>query len=199
MLDRPRTVPTAVYLLADHLDAVLAAGEDLLKLRLEIASSHGHVSRSGSQLRGFIERVRVLERSISARALQARRCARELGRGKDQFRPLLVLFASGTTPLQDAINDLADASGEDFDNGDDAIAYLRSRAVLTDDAGSLPETGKLKVSEDFLVAGCIALGPLLDLAATFLDVLDTHYELYAPALAATAPGAEAPRAEANPV
>jgi hypothetical protein len=34
------------------------------------------------------------------------------------------------------------------------------------------------VTEQFLVAGRMQLGALLDLIAMFLDTLETHYELY---------------------
>jgi hypothetical protein len=198
MLGRPRTVPPAVYLLADHLDAVLAAGEDLLNLSLKTMPQAAEASRGGWQLRRFVASATRLECSIAMRALQARQRARELGRAADQFKPLATLFASGTTPLQDAVDDLADASASDFDSADDPIAYLRSRAVLDEEAAGLPEGGTLAITGDFLVAGRIALGPLLDLAGTFLDAIDTHYDLYEEEGPGAAPAVDMPAAELSP-
>ena len=36
----------------------------------------------------------------------------------------------------------------------------------------------LTIDDSFLVAKRIALGPLLDMSAAFLDALETHYELF---------------------
>jgi hypothetical protein len=198
MLGQPRPASAAVYLLADHLDSVLAAGEDLLKLQLQTESSGERGIVVGPGVRGFVEAVRKLERVIAARALQARTRARDLAKGGEHFRALTSLFAAGLTPLQDALEDFADASGEDFDTADDPIAYLRSRGVIDGEAVGLGDTGDLAISERFLIVGRIALGPLLDLAATFLDVLELHYDLFVDEIPAAQAGALAPAVEASP-
>ena len=65
--------------------------------------------------------------------------------------------------------ELGDTSTRDFDTGDTAFAFLRSRALIARDAAGLERLAELRVSEDYLVAGRIRLGTLLDLVATFLD------------------------------
>lgn len=172
MLGQPHPAPSAVYLLADHLDAVLAGGEDLLKLRFDPWTG------GTTELRRFVEQARMLELTVAGRALQARARARDLAGDGDQFRALTSLFAAGLTPLQDALDELADASGADFDTGEDPVAYLRSRGVLDSETASVAEAGQVGISDNFLIAGHIGLGPLLDLAATFLDVLESHYDLF---------------------
>jgi hypothetical protein len=74
--------------------------------------------------------------------------------------------------------ELGDTTVHDFQTGDTAFAFLRSRALIARDAASLERLAELRVSEDYLIAGRIRLGTLLDLVATFLDSLDLLYDLY---------------------
>ena len=85
---------------------------------------------------------------------------------------------AGTAPLVDAAMELGDTTMRDFDTGDTAFAFLRSRALIARDAAGLERLSDLRVSEDYLVAGRMRLGTLLDLVATFLDSLDLLYDLY---------------------
>lgn len=170
-------VPAAVYLVADNLDAVLAAGEDLLAL--------SHQSDIGSDPlaavvadRRFADRVRTLEVTIAARALQARARAAEVRAADVRYRPLIDLFIGGTAALQDAVDDLGDSTSSDFHAGNDIVIYLRARGVIGPDAPGLRHYGELAITETFLVAERIELGLLMDLCATFLDRLEDHYELY---------------------
>jgi hypothetical protein len=190
----------AVYLIADHLDAVLAAGEDILKQRLDLAerASAQDARLPGEGLRSFVEAVRTLEMMLVARALQARARAKELAAANAPLKLLLGLFAGGTAALEDAVEELGDAALTDFDTGDDPRAYLRSRGLIAPDAGSLVCIEEIAVTEQFLVVRRIALGPLLDLTARFLDALEDCYGLDAedePAIAQSlAHPLEAPQA-----
>ena len=177
------TTPAAVLLLADHLDAVLAAGEDILKLQVDIEAvrkSDG-VAAPWERFAGLVQQAQVFELTIVSRVLQGRKRAREAARelGRDApFRMLLELFASGTAVLEDAVQDLADRSGADFDTGLDPMAYLRTRGVIPADVGTLAGRSVLKIGEDFLVARRIELGPLLDMSSALLDALDLTYCLF---------------------
>jgi hypothetical protein len=176
--------PTAgIYLLSDHLDAALAMGEDLLteKAALAVPTQHLTVTRLARQNRDiaeFLQNVRTLELAMTARLLQARKRAQDLKRVDGGLRPLIALFAAGTTALCDAAAELGDSTEHDFDTGDVASAFLRSRGLITRDAAGLQGLSELKVSEEYLVAGRIRLGTLLDLVATFLDTLDLMFDLY---------------------
>ena len=67
-------------------------------------------------------------------------------------------------------------------------------ALIARDAAGLERLSELRVGEDYLVAGRIRLGTLLDLIATFLNSLDLLYDLYGESTdagAATAVSAEA--------
>jgi hypothetical protein len=55
---------------------------------------------------------------------------------------------------------------------------MRNRGLIARDTASLEQLAALTVTEEFLVAGRIRLGTLLDLVATFLDTLDVLFELY---------------------
>ncbi len=182
-LSQPST-PAEVFLLADHLDAVLAAGEDLQKLEVDIEAvrkSDG-IAAPWDRFADLIGQARLYELTIVSRVLQARSRARELahvlGRKGDIFAGLLELFASGTTVLEDATAELANRSGNDFDGGLDPLGYLRTRNVVPAESGSILGLRKLVIGDSFMVARRIELGPLLDMSAALLDVLDVTYCLF---------------------
>ena len=177
------TVNSSIYLLGDHLDAALAMGEDLLAEKLALfeaveTPTRGHLLRQNRALNEFLATVRCLELAMTARLLEARRRAEELKRHEGRLRPLAALFAAGTGPLVDAVAELGDTSTHAFDTGDTAIAFLRSRNMMARDAAGFEGLAQLAVSEDYLVAGRVRLGALLDLIAAFLDALDDQYDLY---------------------
>ena len=180
-LERP--VPASVYLIADNLDAVLAAGEDLLRQTHDYEAAHqasavAPTLTAGSE-RGFVEFVRSLEMAICVRVLQIRDRSRDLAKEDPRFKPMASLFSSGTAALWDAVADLGDSTNADFQTGDDVVTYLRSRAMLAADAGTVSRFGRLSPAETFLVAERIELGALMDLCATYLDRLEDFYDLFA--------------------
>jgi len=195
MLSHSTDPKPAVFLLADHLDAMLAAGEDLLAVRgrldevltgLEASTFEG---RAAAQ-RLFLERVRSLELTLAIRTLEARKTATRLPPADTHLRMMAGLFVSGTTPLADAVAELGDRTQTDFETGHEVVSYLRSRGIISRDAAGPVDMDDLAVTPGFLVAGRIELGSLLDLAATFLDTLDLIYEIYgfeAPDLGDAAP------------
>ena len=173
----------SLYLLGDHLDAALAMGEDLLTERVTLADATQHLTmarlvRQNRELAEFLTTVRTLELSLTARLLQARKRAEDLKRRESRLKPLIALFVAGTAPLVDAAAELGDTASRDFDTGDTASAFLRSRGLIARDAAGLERLSQLSVGEDYQVAGRIHLGTLLDLVATFLDTLDLLFDLY---------------------
>jgi len=173
----------SIYLLGDHLDATLAMGEDLLTERIALAGpaemlALPHLLRQNREIGAFLATVRALELAMTARLLQARKRAEEMRRRETRLKPLIALFVAGTAPLVDAAAELGDTTTRDFDTGDTASAFLRSRGLIARDAAGLEQQPQLAVTEEYLVAGRIRLGTLLDLVATFLDTLDTLYDLY---------------------
>jgi hypothetical protein len=173
-----------IYLLGDHLDAALAMGEDLLTEKLALDAPAGKSPlrtwmRQNRELNDFLATVRTLEYAMTARLLQARKRAEELRRGETRLKPLISLFVAGTAPLTDAAAELGDADARAFNSADAALTFLRSRGLLATDAAGLEGLTKLAVTEDYLLAGRIRLGTLLDLVATFLDTLDLLFDLYA--------------------
>jgi hypothetical protein len=173
----------SIYLLGDHLDAALAMGEDLLAEKVVLADAAqplttARLVRQNRELAEFLNAVRTLELSLTARLLQARKRAEEMRRLETRLKPLIALFLGGTAPLMDAVIELGDTTVHDFDTGDTALAFLRSRALIARDTAGLERLSELRVGEDYQVAGRIRLGTLLDLVATFLDALDLIYDLY---------------------
>jgi hypothetical protein len=173
----------SIYLLCDHLDAALAMGEDLLTEKLALIDAvemptRGNLLRQNRALNEFLATVRCLELTMTARLLEARRRAEQLKRRESRLKPLIALFIAGTAPLVDAAAELGDTSTRNFDTGDTASAFLRERNLIARDAAGFERLAQLVVSEDYLVAGRIRLGTLLDLIATFLDTLDGLFDLY---------------------
>ncbi len=180
---RSSTTQPDIYLLADHLDAMLAAGEDLLGVRhgLAVVLAAPEIKTTRGRLiaqRLFVERVRTLEMAIAMRGLEARKRARALKRDDTHLSMMAGLFVAGTAALADAVEDLGDPMRFDFQTGHEIVAYLRSRGLIAPDCAGLLDLEKLCVAPHFKVARRIDLGALMDLAATFLDTLDLIYELY---------------------
>jgi hypothetical protein len=181
--DAPLPHP-GIYLLGDHLDAALAMGEDLLTEKVALAGpvrklTTARLNRQDREVTEFLSVVRTLELSLTSRLMQARRHCEELKRRETRLKPLIALFVAGTAPLADAAAELGDTTARDFRTGDTTHAFLRSRGLLARDAAGLAGLTQLAVSEDYLVAGRIRLGTLLDLVAMFLDALDLLFDLYA--------------------
>jgi hypothetical protein len=179
----PATRHPSINLLGDHIDAAHAMGEDLLTEKVALADvaqplTMARLVRQNRELSEFLTTVRTLELSLTARLLQARKWAEEMRRREVRLKPLIALFVAGTAPLVDAAMELGDTTMRDFDTGDTAFAFLRSRALIARDAAGLERMSDLRVGEDYLVAGRVRLGTLLDLVATFLDSLDLLYDLY---------------------
>jgi hypothetical protein len=200
----------SIYLLGDHLDAALAMGEDLLTERVALAEASrqpnmARVLRQSREIADFLSTVRTLEFAMTARLLEARKRAEELRRTDVSLKPLITLFVVGTTELVAAAAELGDTTARDFGTGDVALAFLRERRLVAADAAGLERLTQLAVTEDYLVAGRIRLGNLLDLVATFLDKLDLLFDLYADAAetqarrTVAAPTGAAPASAAKPV
>jgi hypothetical protein len=176
------TAPVSVYLLAEHLDAALAAGEDLTSVLFIWPGAAPRDADSIAELRAgqraAIERMRTFELALMARILKGRDWAAELADDDEKFAMMARLYLSGTLVLLDAIEECADVSAADFDAGECLTAYARSRGLIAEDAPAIPDSGALAANENFLVARRIPLGSLLDLVAAFLDALEAEYDLF---------------------
>ena len=140
----------SIYLLGDHLDAALAMGEDLLTEKVALADAAqtltmARLVRQNRELAEFLTTVRTLELSLTARLLQARKRAEEMRRRESRLKPLIALFVGGTAPLVDAAMELGDTTMRDFDTGDTAFAFLRSRGLIARDAAGLERLSELRV------------------------------------------------------
>lgn len=173
-----QSTPSCVYLLADHLDMLLAAGEDLQKLEFRNRSAEPGEDPVGCSLQAFVRRVRTLESAAVGRLMCARAQALHLADEDDRFSLLARLFLSGTVHIGDVLQQFENPETAAFDYGDDPIGYLRSRGLVADDTGCLAITERVTVGEDFMMGGHIELGSLMDLCAQFLDTLDAQFGLF---------------------
>ncbi len=164
-----------ICLFADHLDAALAAGEDLQALALAPDLSGVEGPR---RLSDFVARVARLEASLLAHVLQARRLAAAVQRLDGDVRRLEALFIANTALLVTLIDEFGDRAHDYFATGADPLAFLRRRALLAEDAATVSSFDELRVTEEFRIGGVVELGPLLDLVGAFLDVLDRRFDLY---------------------
>src|SRR5215468_4870662 len=95
-----------ICLLGDHLDAALAMGEDLLLENVALAEPTQHLTvtrltRQNRDIAEFLQTVRTLELTMTARLLQARKRAEDLKRSESRLQPLIALFVAGTAALND--------------------------------------------------------------------------------------------------
>lgn len=174
--------PAGVYLLAEHLDAALAAGEDLTGVLFiwpgPPPREPGKLADLRAGQRAAIERIRTFELALISRVLAGRDWATEVAEAEERFAMMARLYLAGTAVLLDAVDECADISAADFDAGDGLLAYVRSRGMIAPDAPALADAAPLIADESFLVAKRIQLGPLMDLVATFLDALEAEYDLF---------------------
>ncbi len=180
---RRQDLDPRLYWLVEHLDAALAAGEQLTSLSLEVTEPTPTMGPRRLRTRvarfiRFVTQVRGLEASLIAHILQARRRVAELPRGRGPLRLLLDPFTSGTTVLLDAVAEYGDPAGFAFNTGADRLAYLRARGLIAGDSGALMPVTTFEISDSFLVAGRIELGALLDLVEAFLNALNTEFGLW---------------------
>lgn len=179
MLEQASAPHEAVYLLADHLDAALAAGEDLLATRLPVlADLDAAEDAAERELSRFVARLGRLEASMIGRLLQARKRLAELPRQDGDFKPVARLFSATTALLVDLVGQMGDPSQRRFETGHDRLPFLRDHGLLARDAAGLPLYETLCVTESFRVGAVIELGPLLDMVGALLDALDDRYDLY---------------------
>jgi hypothetical protein len=176
------SAPPSVYFLADHLDAVLAAGEDMLKVDItwvsNAAGPQEDTVRDLDSLRDGVEELRSLEMTMIARLLKSRERAEELMRADARLKLMARLFLNGTALITDALPELGDATASDFNTGDAILAYLRARALLAPDAAAPEDNAHLRITDTFPVARRLPLGALMDLVAQFLDTMELHHDIY---------------------
>jgi hypothetical protein len=177
-----RPAPLSVYLLAEHLDAALAAGEDLAHVHYVWSgppprSLQGIETLRAGQ-RGAVERIKLFELALIARLLKGREWAAAVAADDERFGGVARLYVAGTAVLLDAVAECGDLSARDFDTGDDLTAYLRDRGLISHDAPAVSDTAAITAGDGFLVAGRVPLGVLLDLVATFLDALEAEFDLF---------------------
>lgn len=174
--------PPCVYFLADHLDAVLAAGEDMRNVDITWVShttgSQEETVRDLDSLRDSVDELRSLELTLVARLLKSRERAEELGRTDARLKLMARLFLNGTALITDALPEMTDATVSDFNTGDANLAYLRARALIAPDAAAPAENARLRITDTFPVARRLPLGALMDLVAQFLDTMELHHDIY---------------------
>ncbi len=183
MFGRYHDPHSSVYLLADHLDAILAIGEDLPRQQLDLRALHNAKTAqerraANAALHKFVDTIAVTELLITARLRQARLQARTVVKADPRFANLIRLFLGGTAAIVDALEELGRSQNHTFGHSEDPITFLRSRALIGEESAGLGGHDQLQPGEDMAIAGRIELRGLLDLVAAFLDSLDMAYELY---------------------
>ena len=130
-------IPPVAYQLADHLDAALAAAEDLAAAgRTWVPATAPEGYELAAQMaaeRQVIERVRTFEAVLIGRVLKARKRAQLLAHEAGDFAVMTRLFIGGTAPLVDVVEELGDSTRADFETGD-LIHLGRIDAVSTNAA-----------------------------------------------------------------
>jgi len=169
-----------VFLLAEHLDMILAAIEDLSACKPIILPPEPQ--RVGSaprvSLKQFAFELQSFELAAIAHVGRARELTRQMVRLDKRFAMLGGLFVGGTAALDEAVQRMSDTTGNAFLSGGDPIGYLRARGVIDAEAGGLEPDAELEIGDNFRIAGEIEIGPLADLIGTFLNTIELHFDLF---------------------
>lgn len=168
--------PLGICLLADHLDAALAAAEDLVRLELVPPAVAG--PDAPDDLVRFIRRIRHFEEVIVARLLEMRRRLKELRNLDPNVASVLRLLASQTTAILEIADRLIDRSQQSYATGGDPLEFLRLRQIITSEAAFLSPESALSIGEGMHLGGVLRLGTLMDLLAATTGALDVAYDLY---------------------
>ncbi|MGI9479154.1 MAG: hypothetical protein ACR2PI_20795 [Hyphomicrobiaceae bacterium] len=180
MTAQPAPSNHPVFLLAEHLDMILAAIEDLQACRPSLIP--GNPQRVGAppqvSLARYVEELKGHEMAAIMRVLRARDLTRELVRRDNRFATLGGLFVGGTAALDEAVQRMVDKTGNAFTTGGDPIGYLRARGMVDEEAGGIGPNQSLKGTEAFKLAGSIEMGPLIELVETFLNTIELHFDLF---------------------
>ena len=183
-----------VAILIDHLDNALSIGERLgeisfLPRAITADMTADQILEEHGRLREFLDGLRALEMTLAARIDKARTWAREMRQRDGNLKLMASLFLTGTQALGDVMREMADPRLQDFNGGDQALYFLKTRGLLAEHVTVLDEVARIGVGEAYMIAGRIQLGALLDLCATFIDTLDAHYKLFERPAAAPLDGA----------
>ncbi len=99
MTDLPlpqRPAPVSVYLLAEHLDAALAAGEDLTSVLFIWSGPQPRdperIAKLRAGQRGAIERIRTFELALLSRVIKGREWAVEVAENEERFAMMARLY-----------------------------------------------------------------------------------------------------------
>lgn len=170
--------PEGIHLLADHLDAALAAGEDLMALRLAPMADLPPTQSADAALADFVSQLRRGEAALLLRLLQARRRATEVESADPALRSVLRLIATSTEALVDLIEHYGRRDADSFEAGGDLQHELRRRGLIPAEAAAVGPFEAVNVGDGMLIGGVVALGSLLDVSAAALDLLDRQFDLY---------------------
>ncbi len=178
MLQSRPEPPEGIHLLADHLDAALAAGEDLMALRLAPMADLPPTQSADAALAEFVSQLRRGEAALLLRLLQARRRATEVESADPALRSVLRLIATSTEALVDLIEHYGRRDADSFEAGGDLQHELRRRGLIPAEAAAVGPFEAVNVGDGMLIGGVVALGSLLDVSAAALDLLDRQFDLY---------------------
>ncbi len=180
MTAQPAPSNHPVFLLAEHLDMILAAIEDLQACQPTLSPSNPQRVGASAQVSviHYVHDLRQHEMAAIVHVARAREMTRELVRRDSRFATLSGLFVGGTAALDEAVAQMIDKTGNDFATGGDPIGYLRTRGIVDEEVGGLAPDQPLAVSEEFRLAGSIEIGPLVELVDTFLNTIELHFDLF---------------------
>ncbi|MEO0729569.1 MAG: hypothetical protein AAFY64_04205, partial [Pseudomonadota bacterium] len=131
-----------------------------------------------SDMGACVAKVRIYERTLVLRTLSARRWADVLRDEDPRFRAIIDLFVGGTAQLVDAAELTGISDGDRAAQPACDIAYLRSRGSLTPECAGVDPFKTVNFGDNFLIAETIPLAGLMDMTASFLDQLETHYDVF---------------------
>lgn len=185
MFHNNKEVETAVHVLAVHLDGMLDIADVFLTSSfvpqcLSDRAETAEILESNAHLRGFVEELRTMELALLTKLHQARQWCQHLAKLDKNTRSSSRLFVAGTQALCDVMLQTADRSAQTFDDGDQALCYLKDRGLLATDVLSLDDIKRVRVDGSFLLCGWVPIHVFLNSLEAYLTTLDLEYRLYEP-------------------
>ena len=172
--------PHSVYLLAEHLDAALAAGEDLARVRYVWTEAPPRSAEAIAKIRagqrGAVERIKTFELALIARLLKAREWAALVAS---------MMRFGRHPPLRGGHGHSSRCCGRMRRSERHRLRYRRRSHRLSEEpwphcrgCAGHRRYAPIAAGDGFLVARRVPLGVLLDLVATFLDALEAEFDLF---------------------
>lgn len=169
-----------VYFLSDHVCCALEAGEAIQALSYEPDEVLSDLTSDEILVRlddfhQFLNLIRHYEYLVLTRLNQARHWATQLRQMDSGFRPIIDLFTTATSMVDDANGLLGEDDQAVFNGAGEPQHFMESRCLVVRERSQDGRPKKVSADEHFLLGGKVLLEALLEVCNTFHLSLDSRF------------------------